>query len=69
MAAVLMHHDAITGTHSLKVKRDYEYRLEEANNHIKETNLNLLNAVNKFHAYARGTKTSRLQMIARSILN
>ena len=28
LSSVLLHHDAITGTHSLKVKKDYQERLE-----------------------------------------
>lgn len=34
-SSILLHHDAITGTHNLLVKRDYEDRIQSAMNQIK----------------------------------
>lgn len=42
-AAILMHHDAITGTHSMTVKRDYQNRIDNLFDDIDLNNHNLLN--------------------------
>ena len=36
--ALLTHHDAITGTHSLNVRRDYQTKISIATNLIKDNN-------------------------------
>jgi hypothetical protein len=43
MASILLHHDAITGTHSVAVKIDYEQRMTEAKSLLKQNNEKLLN--------------------------
>jgi hypothetical protein len=39
----MLHHDAITGTHSLTAKRDYDGKIEQAEGIIKNLNKFILN--------------------------
>lgn len=41
-ASFLQHHDAITGTHSLTVKRDYDARINDTESMLELTNLRLI---------------------------
>lgn len=46
-ASILLHHDAITGTHSLSTKQDYEERIKEATQLIADTNMNALDVLDQ----------------------
>lgn len=63
----MTHHDAITGTHALKVKRDYDYRLEQANTLIQTTNKKILESLDDI--YIQGDSQSKLRLLAEKILN
>lgn len=41
-SSILLHHDAITGTHTLLTKKDYELRIEQAEMLINSNNQDML---------------------------
>ena len=64
-AAILLHHDAITGTHSLLVKRDYKNRIAEISQSLKDTNSRLMRALGEDRG---GEGEDKLKRVAEKVM-
>lgn len=62
----MIHHDAITGTHSLTAKRDYEERINEAEALLADTNAKLFEEYDLL--FKRTYGLTKLESLARLIL-
>ena len=56
-SSVLIHHDAITGTHSLSTKRDYEGMIEETKKILLETNEKVISVLDQYFSVSNSLDT------------
>ena len=62
----MLHHDAITGTHSLTAKRDYDDKINKVNNIISNTNQLIIQDID--HLYKGTYGTTKLEEVASKLL-
>jgi hypothetical protein len=61
-----MHHDAITGTHSLSTKRDYEVTIEQTNKLLEDTNQKVVQSIESI--FAEASVNSEMYNVAKRIV-
>ncbi len=64
-ALILIHHDAITGTHSLTAKRDYDERILQVDQILQTNNNNMIQEYDRLYKGVYGR--TRLEEIATKI--